>query len=67
MSGESFTTVKGYLNMNNQVNMGATGKAGTHPNQKAYDMKCRVCDKKYVTNGCDIWNKKCPHCQRGKA
>jgi len=60
------TTIKGYINRNEQENLGGTDTPGTHPNQKAYAMKCRICGHRYEANGCDIHEKKCPGCQDGK-
>ena len=60
------TTVSGYINNNNQQNMGATGEPGTDNMQKFYLMKCLKCGYEYKANGSDIWERKCPKCGDGK-
>ena len=53
----------GYINKNNQKNLGYRGKFETHYNQKAFEMECLECGYKYLANGCDVWLRKCPICQ----
>lgn len=53
----------GYINKNNQKNLGYRGKSETHYNQKAFEMECLECGHKYLANGCDVWLRKCPVCQ----
>lgn len=53
----------GYINKNNQKNLGYRGKSETHYNQKAFEMECLDCGHKYLANGCDVWLRKCPACQ----
>lgn len=53
----------GYVNKNNQKNLGYRGKSETHYNQKAFEMECLDCGHKYLANGCDVWLRKCPACQ----
>ncbi len=60
------TTETGYINKNNQKNIGSTNKQGTDYNQKFYNMQCLNCNYKYFSNGSDIWQRKCPNCQGGK-
>lgn len=60
------TTEMGYVNKNNQKNIGITDKQGTDYNQKFYNMQCLNCNYKYFSNGSDIWQRKCPNCQGGK-
>ena len=56
----------GYINKNNQKNLGRTDKPGTDHNQYFYEMECLNCAFKYYANGSDIWHRKCPGCQGGK-
>ena len=60
------TTEAGYVNKNNQKNLGCTGETGTDHCQKFYQMECLKCGKKYNANGTDIWQRKCPNCQGGR-
>ena len=53
----------GYINKNNQKNLGYRGKSETHYNQSFYEMECLDCGHKYLANGCDVWLRKCPVCQ----
>ncbi|MBE6701684.1 MAG: HNH endonuclease [Ruminococcaceae bacterium] len=53
----------GYINENNQKNLGYRGKSDTHYNQSFYEMECLDCGHKYLANGCDVWLRKCPVCQ----
>lgn len=58
------TTIDDYINQFNQENRGClNNKPGTHPNQMAYQMKCRNCGFMYESNGCDIFQRKCPCCK----
>ena len=57
------TTDVGYINKNNQKNLGLKGVSTTHYNQKFFEMECLECGYKYYANGCDIWLRKCPECQ----
>ncbi len=59
------TTDVGYLNRNNQRNMGRTQAEGTDHMQYLYTMRCENCDHEYFANGSDIFQKKCPKCQGG--
>lgn len=56
------TLVIGYVNRNNQENMGCLNKMGNHYNQMAYAMRCNNCGFEYEANGCDIAVRKCPMC-----
>ena len=55
----------GYLNRNNQRNLGKTQKNGTGYMQSLYRMCCEDCGYEYSANGSDIFLKKCPSCQGG--
>lgn len=56
------TTDIGYINKNNQKNLGYRGISDTHYNQKFFEMECLNCGHKYMANGCDVWLRKCPKC-----
>lgn len=56
------TTDVGYINKNNQKNLGYRGISETHVSAKSYEMECLDCGHKYIANGCDIWLRKCPAC-----
>ena len=56
----------GYINKNNQKNLGYRGKSETHYNQSFFEMECLDCGYKYMANGCDVWLRKCPVCQLSK-
>ena len=56
------TTEVGYINKNNQKNLGYRGVSETHVSAKSYEMECLDCGHKYLANGCDIWLRKCPAC-----
>ena len=56
------TTDAGYINKNNQKNLGCCGISKTHYNQKLFEMECLDCGHKYMANGCDVWLRKCPRC-----
>jgi len=54
------TTLRGYINRNEQLNLGPTGKPGTHPNQHEYLVECLACRHEYGANGCDLHERVCP-------
>lgn len=56
------STDVGYINKNNQKNLGYRGISETHVSAKSYEMECLDCSHKYLANGCDIWLRKCPAC-----
>ena len=56
------TTDVGYINKNNQKNLGYRGISETHVSAKSYEMECLDCVHKYLANGCDIWLRNCPAC-----
>ncbi len=60
------STDAGYINKNNQKNLGCKGVSETHYNQKFFEMECLNCGHKYMTNGCDVWLRKCPECVSNK-
>jgi hypothetical protein len=61
------STENGFINKNNQRNNGRTDTPGTDNMQWFYDMECLDCGFKYRANGSDIWQRKCPKCQGGRA
>ena len=56
------STDAGYINRNNQKNLGYHGISKTHISAKSYELECLDCGHKYLANGCDIWLRKCPEC-----
>ena len=62
---EGYSTAVGYVNKNNQKNLGPTDKKGTDYGQILYNMYCEECGHEYYANGSDIHLKKCPLCQGG--
>ena len=56
------STDVGYINKNNQKNLGYRGISETHVSAKSYEMECLDCGHKYLANGCDIWLRKCTAC-----
>lgn len=68
MNKEKFinsATITGYVNRNNQVNLGRTNMRGTNPSNWLYRMRCENCLHEYHANGSDVHLKKCPMCQGG--
>jgi regulator of replication initiation timing len=61
------TTAPGYVNRNNQVVIRDTGRPGTDHLQRIYQLGCSLCGNVYGANGSDIFQRKCPGCQRGEA
>ena len=57
------STEAGYVNKNNQKNLGRRCKSDNHYNQWFYEMECLDCGNHYFANGSDIWLRKCPRCQ----
>ncbi len=60
------TTRPGYKNRNRQVVVRTTGLEGTDFGQKVYVLRCGVCGHEYGANGSDIWQRRCPACQKGR-
>jgi hypothetical protein len=61
------TTETGFVNPNGQVTIRNTGLPGTDHNQYVYQIACSHCGEVYGANGSDIFERKCPRCQQGKA
>ena len=57
----------GYINKNNQKNIGRTDNPGNDHQQWYYNMECLNCGHVYYSNSTDIWQRKCPKCQGGKS
>lgn len=66
-SGDGKTTAIGYVNRNNQKNLGTRGLAGNDHLQRAYKMEClnKGCGHIYGANGSDIHLRRCPKCSDG--
>lgn len=66
-SGSTKTTEIGYINRNQQKNLGSRGVKGTDHGQVAYKLQCQNpdCGVEYGANGTDIFQRKCPTCQGG--
>lgn len=65
-SSEKPSLIPGYENRHSQRNLGYAGHMGNRPEQRAFRMKCLNCEYEYESNGCDVWQHKCPRCQGGK-
>ena len=66
-SGSTRTTQIGYVNRNNQENLGHRGVTGNDHLQMSYKMICQNCRLTYGSNGTDIFQRRCPNCQNGAA
>ncbi|TAH51076.1 MAG: hypothetical protein EYC67_02125 [Betaproteobacteria bacterium] len=64
-AGQSPTTAIGYVNRNRQRCDGHRGLAGNDHAQRAYALYCLDCGHTYGANGSDIFQRRCPNCQRG--
>ena len=62
------TTAIGYINRNNQKNLGPQNKSGNDHNQYLYTLQCQnqKCRHEYGCNGSDIFQRKCPKCGGGR-
>ena len=67
MEGASVTTKIGYINRNNQKNLGHQGKPGNDHYQLLHTLQCQKCGHEYGSNGSGIFQRKCPKCQGGAA
>lgn len=67
-SSKGKTTFAGYVNRNEQKNLGRTEpkRAGTDHCQYVYILRCLKCRRDYGANGSDIWLRKCPFCLGGQ-
>lgn len=57
-----YSTVKGFVNTKNQMNLGKTDKKGTDHGQWFYQMECLTCHHQYLANGSNISAIKCQNC-----
>ncbi|MAE50857.1 MAG: hypothetical protein CMH27_03520 [Micavibrio sp.] len=58
----------GFVNRNNQLVIDESGGyISNHDSAKAWKMYCLNCKENYGANGCDIYIRKCPNCQKGAA
>lgn len=64
---EKGTTDPGYENPNGQIVVRNTGKRGTDFGQYVYELRCKHCGQTYGANGSDIFERKCPAYQNGRA
>lgn len=66
-NGNTKTTKIGYVNRNNQINLGTRGIKGTDHGQVSYKLLCQQpsCGHEYGANGSDVFQRKCPRCQGG--
>lgn len=55
------TTKLGFINPNQQINLGCLNIPGTDHGQKLYHMKCIKCLHEHAANGSDIHLRKRPH------
>ena len=60
------STEAGYINKNDQQNNGRSTEKGTDHGQWFYHMECLKCGHRYLANGTDVWQRKCPKCQGGR-
>ena len=58
-----YSTVKGFVNTKNQMNLGKTDKKGTDYGQWFYQMECLTCNHQYLANGSNISAIKCSICK----
>lgn len=59
------TTHPGYVNRNGQKVIRRTDVPGNDHMQMTYVLQCRKCGNEYGANGSDIWQRRCPSCDRG--
>ena len=59
------TTDVGFTNRNDQQVVNGTTASGTDRDQYVYVLKCLRCGYQYGANGSDIFERKCPKCQKG--
>ncbi|HJQ37347.1 MAG TPA: hypothetical protein VKB93_09420 [Thermoanaerobaculia bacterium] len=63
----AYSTSIGFTNNNRQTVLQATDLPGTDHGQSIYVLRCGDCGSEYGANGSDIWLRKCPNCQGGRA
>src|ERR1041385_3393619 len=57
----------GDTNSNRQEILRRTYVPGTDANSRVWILRCRDCSYIYGCNNTDAWERKCPHCQGGRA
>ncbi len=57
--------MKSHLNPNGQQCYGHCGVSGTDHGQYAYKTECTICGYGYGSNGSDVFERRCPKCQKG--
>lgn len=61
------TARPGYINDNNQLVIDeAPEYKENHTSAKPWRLRCLDCKHEYGANGCDVHERKCPNCQKGK-
>jgi len=65
-SSRKGTTRPGYINKHGSSVVRSTGLAGTDHGKTVYVLRCPN-GHEYRSNGSDIWQRKCPSCQGGRA
>jgi hypothetical protein len=68
INGTTKTTEIGFINRNNQRCCGHRAVPGTDNGQLSYRMECLEsnCIHIYGANGTDVFQRKCPCCQKGR-
>ena len=61
------TTQPGYVNRNNQQVVRRTAIPGNDRHQTVYELRCLDCEHSYGANGSDIFQRRCPSCDKGAA
>jgi 5-methylcytosine-specific restriction protein A len=61
----AYSTQIGFVNDNDQLVLGPTGRDGTDHGQKIYVLRCQRCAHEYGANGSDIALRRCPVCGGG--
>jgi hypothetical protein len=60
-------TVKvGYVNRNDQRVLMKLDRSSNHRFANGYALECKICERRYKANGCDVYQRKCPDCQGGE-
>lgn len=60
-----YWTTPGAVNDNRQRVVRKTALPGNDHLQYVYVLHCDHCAHEYGANGSDIWQRRCPQCQRG--
>ncbi len=64
-SGTGAWTQIGSINRRGQRCCGHRGIPGNDHKQLAYKVECTICGHVYGANGSDLFERRCPECQRG--